>query len=548
MAVWLSPANKWQKPLLLLASVLALSASALAEPQKPPVAVFERTQWIGVSEQSRSGKSIQSFRGIRYAKAPTGKRRWQAPSPSPLPTGAVNAQEFGAACMQTSYNTDWYADVIQAFGGDTAKAPVPSEISEDCLFLNIWAPAHTTTAKIPNKESVRSLPVMLFIHGGNNLGGWGHEPNYQGTELAASNVIVVTINYRLGIFGFFAHPELSLESPHKSSGNAGLLDQVEALRWVQNHIVAFGGDPQKVTVFGESAGGANIGYLMQSPLTVGLFQQAIRQSGTFDIYQNSTRADEESYGIIFQKKLRVSDLAGLRALTAEELLEAGERIFRNIEAPEAMQSFYPVRDGKVLPLHFHPEKHALPLMVGFNRDESLMYTDRTVEVEDLKHWQAEYFSTATTQTLNDNSDPAAQNYDQQSIRKRFAALQDATWYDCSAAWIADRNTQHAGTFLYRFDQERIGQRQPQIGVYHGAELPYIFGSHDAWLPTVKGDRTVSKVMQKYWANFAHYGDPNGPGLTPWPKHKPGASKGLLIKQIPEFNTWGPKDLCQKRFF
>ncbi|GAB2525212.1 carboxylesterase/lipase family protein [Microbulbifer agarilyticus] len=513
-----------------------------------PIAVFESNQWIGVSEQSRSGTSIQSFRGIRYAQPPTGKRRWQAPSPYPLQTGPVSAQKFGAACIQTSYNTDWYVDVIQAFGGDTAQAPAPAEMSEDCLFLNIWTPTRSKAEETPTKRTMRSLPVMVFIHGGNNLGGWGHEPNYLGAELAASDVVVVTINYRLGIFGFFAHPELSLESPYKSSGNAGLLDQIEALRWVQKHIAAFGGDPQKVTVFGESAGGANIGYLMQSPLAAGLFQQAIRQSGTFDIYQNSTLADEESYGSTLQKRLGVFDLAGLRALTAEEILQAGERIFRNVEAPEGMQSFYPVRDGKVLPLDIHAEKYALPLMVGFNRDESLMYTDHTVVVEDLKRWQVKYFSTAAKRTLNDKLDPAAQNHDEQSIRKRFAALQDATWYDCSAVWVADRSAENAATFVYRFDRERMGQREPQIGVYHGAELPYIFGSHDAWLPTVKGDHTVSRMMQKYWTNFARYGDPNGPGLAHWPKHESGATKAQLIKQIPEFNIWGAKDLCQHRIF
>src|SRR5208283_4118744 len=206
---------------------------------------------------------VASFKGIPFAAAPVGELRWQAPRPHAPRAGTQHATEFAAACFQDSYNTDWYRDLAQNFGVDAAAFADPT-VSEDCLYLNVWTPALGARAR---------LPVMVWIHGGANKSGWSFEPNYLGEALAArGDVVVVTIAYRLGIFGFFGHPQLRGSA---APSNFGLLDQIAALHWVKDNIRAFGGDAGNVTVFGESAGGADIGYLAASPLARGLMRRAL---------------------------------------------------------------------------------------------------------------------------------------------------------------------------------------------------------------------------------------------------------------------------------
>ncbi|MBN8431305.1 carboxylesterase family protein [Microbulbifer salipaludis] len=497
-----------------------------------PVAVAGEAHWSGLWQSSHAGQRIASYRGIRYAEPPTGARRWRAPHLlDPVP-GNTDASSFGAACMQTSYNTDWYEDVVRSFGGDPALAPRPETVSEDCLFLNIWAP-----------DGARALPVMVFVHGGNNLGGWSHEPNYHGTELAAREVVVVSINYRLGVFGFFAHSQLRGEDPDGGPGNYGLLDQIAALQWVRQNIAGFGGDPARVTVFGESAGGAAIGYLMASPRARGLFRYAIRQSGAFDFYDGGDLAAEETYGAQFQRDLGAAGIAQMRALPAAQILAQAQQTYLGDHAAEDQRNFYPVRDGRVLP-HLPRDAYRRPLngqalLIGFNRDESLMYVGPSVRADDLTNWWQQYFTGAMPQI--GALSPA------RPARNRMAELQDATWQDCSSAAVGELAARHSDmpVYLYRFDQLRGTMQDNPIGVYHGAELPYVFASHDAWLPTSTADRRTTEVMLGYWTNFAKTGNPNGDGLPHWPRFH-GDGPAMLLSAEPGAGSWDPDGLCAQR--
>lgn len=228
----------------------------------------EPSNYTGMSVLARNGDEVLRFSGIRFADAPVGDWRWRKPRPVDRPPADVpmDATTWPPACVQDDGNVEWYQDVAAAFGQPREAAPKRPDTAEDCLFLNIWTP-----------DERAQLPVMVWIHGGANVNGWSFEPNYRGRELAAMDAVVVSIQYRLGVFGFLAHPALSAESPHTSSGNYGILDQIEALRWIQANIAGFGGDPDNVTLFGESAGAGDIAYLLLSPLAEGLFHRAISQ-------------------------------------------------------------------------------------------------------------------------------------------------------------------------------------------------------------------------------------------------------------------------------
>lgn len=311
---------------------------------------------------------IAVFRGIPFAQAPMGDLRWREPSASLPRSGIQSALSFAPACMQTSYNTDWYRDIVKAFGADPNRAATPNGVSEDCLYLNVWS---------PGLRKGDDLPVIVFIYGGNNLGGWSYEPNYLGHKLAAKGAIVVTIAYRLGVFGFFAHPQLTQESANASSGNYGLLDQIEALQWVKGNIAIFGGDPDNVTVMRESAGGANISHLMISPLAKGLFKNAIRQSAAFDINYRDTLAREEKFGVEFARGLSAPSIAQLRNLPAEKILEGAEVFYRGSQDKER-RNFYGAVDGYVLHdysqlLYEAGKINTTNVLIGSNADEKLMY-------------------------------------------------------------------------------------------------------------------------------------------------------------------------------
>jgi len=476
--------------------------------------------------EGKDDGAVHSFLGIPYAAPPVGNLRWKPPAAAASWTGVRKATEFGNHCMQGKV----YGDMnFRDPGG-----------SEDCLFLNVW---------VPTKPSGAKLPVMVWIYGGGFAAGSTSEARQDGAHLAQQGVIVVSMNYRLGVFGFFVHPELAKESGHNAAGNYGLLDQTAALRWVHENIAAFGGDPGNVTIFGESAGSFSVSAQMASPLAKGLFQKAIGESGgaffSGGLAFEPLAAREEKDVKLVGAKLGVSTLAELRAIPAQKLLDP-------FAPPQAEGfDFDPDVDGYFLPepvpAIFAAAKHNdVPLLAGWNHDEGsyeVAFSPQKQTAESLKATAQKEFGdkTAEFMKLYPSDTP------EQTLRSaedfagdRFIAF--STW-----AWLeAQAKTGKQPVYRYRFDLgPPADPKGPQLGAYHSAEIEYVFGQLDskagvAWLPE---HRALSEEMQKYWANFARSGDPNGPGLPKWPVYsaadgwemmfldaKPAANKDDLRKR------------------
>ncbi len=453
----------------------------------------------GTVEGKDDGK-VRSFLGIPYAVPPVGELRWKAPQPVAKWSGVRKATEFGFHCMQGNV----YGDMV-------FRDPGPSE---DCLTLNIWVPVRHEGGK---------LPVMVWIYGGGFAAGSTSEGRQDGWQLAQRGVIVVSMNYRLGVFGFFVHPELAKESGHNSAGNYGLLDQLAALSWVHENIAAFGGDPGNVTIFGESAGSFSVSAQMASPLDKGLFQRAIGESGAAfsrsGLSFDPLSVREEKDVKLVNEKLGVSTLAELRAVPADKLLAAF--------APPKSQGFDfgPDIDGYFLPesvpdIFAAGKQNDVPLLAGWNHDEG------SFEIGPQKP-NAESMKATAQKDFGDKADEFLKLYPvdtpQQALRSaedyagdKFIAM--STW-----AWIeAQSKTGKQPIYRYRFDMAPVPSdpNAPRMGAYHSAEIEYVFGQLDSktdvtWRPD---DRQLSEMMQKYWSNFAKTGNPNGAGLPNWPMY------------------------------
>jgi para-nitrobenzyl esterase len=479
--------------LLLLASLLVLSGEArlrAAEPQ-PKVTTAQGVvagKWILDGSQ-------KAFLGIPYAAPPVGDLRWKAPQAAQPWTGVRDATKFGGRCEQ--YHV--WNDYIFLDDGPT----------EDCLFLNVYVPA---SAKATSK-----LPVMVWIHGGGFIAGAGSEPRYTNSGLVPKGVVLVTLNYRLGVFGFLASDDLVREGGGHA-GNYGLMDMAAALRWVKGNIGAFGGDAENVTIFGESAGSFAVSALTAAPDARGLFQRAIGESGAFfggaipmlSLTERGKRDQE------WVDSLGVKSLAALRALPAETLLQA-------VQKKTAGIAFAPVIDGTFLtepvPDTYAAGRQAhVPMIIGWNRDERTGTLSKEMTAAKWKAYAEEHYGPRAQEFLA--AFPA--NSDEQAVRSAddfttasFIALGAWRWAD------ADAKTGHAPVYRYRFDRPGPPEENHPAGKYafHSDELEYVFGTLDArrgavWQPA---DRTLSNEVMTYWTNFARSGDPNGKGLAPWPR-------------------------------
>ena len=442
---------------------------------------------------------VRIFKGLPFAAPPVGAWRWKAPQPVPSWTGVRKATDFGARCMQGRI----FEDMVFRDSGP----------SEDCLYLNVWTPSTSSQAH---------LPVMVWIYGGGFAAGSASEPRQDGENLAKKGVVVVSFNYRLGVFGFLCHPDLTKESGHNASGNYGLLDQVAALKWVRRNIAAFGGDPDNVTIFGESAGSFSVSALMASPLAQGLFQRAIGESGAFFSVTLGAKplALSEEADRKFTDSLGLHSLEALRALPADALLEAAMK--------QGIMWFWPIIDGYFLPQEVRSifasgEQSKVPLLAGWNADEGDFHAIFAGAVPTAPNF------VARAQTLfGDKADAFLKLYpaatDDQAKRSaqdlagdQFIAFSTWKWIELQAA------TGNSRVFRYEFDDAPPSAAKdstaPSRGAYHSAEIEFVFEALASKnLPWRPEDEKLSDLMSSYWTNFAKTGDPNGPGLPHWPAY------------------------------
>jgi para-nitrobenzyl esterase len=468
--------------LVALAACAALWPSMAAA--APPVRVD------GGLIQGVADGDLAVYKGIPFAAPPVGELRWKAPQPvAPWP-GTRSADAYAPACVQSMGN------------------PPPSGTSEDCLYLNVWTPATSAGEK---------RPVLVWIYGGGFNGGATSYPVHDGAKLARRGVVLVSLSYRVGVLGFFAHPELSAESPHHASGNYGLLDLIAGLQWVSKNIAAFGGDPARVTIFGESAGGIAVSMLCASPLAEGLFHGAIAQSGgSFGPSNRNPQpgenmrllADAETSGVDLAKAAGAASIKELRALTTAQLLEArrGQRGMA-----------WPIVDGDVIPddqyrLYEAGRFNDTPILVGYNSDEGLSFTRAKTADEYVAGVRERYgpFADrllAAYPTAGDGVTKTARDL------ARDSAFGWHTW-----SWARLQSARGKGkAFYYYFDQHpprTPGTSDADHGSPHGVDVPYVFENLEG-TPTAD-DRHISETMAAYWTNFAKHGDPNGEGLPTWP--------------------------------
>jgi len=473
----------------LAIAALALSGSAAAK--SGPLAV-KTAQGKVAGKLINEGK-VRAFLGLPYAAPPVGDLRWKAPAPPAAWKGVRDATTFGHHCVQSRV----FADMIFPDAGP----------SEDCLVLNVYTPA---TAKASSK-----LPVMFWIHGGGYAGGAGSEPRHDGDALPTHGVVLVTINYRLGVMGFLTTDELVKEG-QGHAGNYGLLDMVAGLEWVRANIAQFGGDPANVTIFGESAGSFAVSTLMASPLAQGLFQKAIGESGAAfgRLLGSGSLGESAAAGQKWAEGLGAESLSDLRTIPAEKLIEAAGK--------QGAPRFAPVVDGRLLvepvPATYAAGKQAhVPLLAGWNRDESpALAKNRTAA--NWTEYATEHFGIHADEFLK--AFPGTT--DEEAVRSATAYGADlfiglGTW-----KWIeAHAKTGESPVYRYHFELAAPPSKfHSGSFAFHSDDIEYVFGSLDTrpgaeWRPE---DRTLSEQMMRYWTNFARTGDPNGEGLPLWPRY------------------------------
>jgi para-nitrobenzyl esterase len=447
-------------------------------------------------------RGVRAFKGIPYAAPPVGEWRWKPPQPVVPWRGTRDASAFGAECPQTQYPaTSIYVRPLQ-----------PQ--SEDCLFLNVW------TAAAANERR----PVLVWIHGGALTRGSGISDVRDGVPLARKGVVLVSLNYRLGPLGYLAHPSLTAESPHKASGNYGVLDQIAALQWVQKNIAAFGGDPAMVTIAGESAGSWAVNTLVASPLARGLFVRAIGQSGgrfsrTPHLFQAAGSATSgEAVGAALAKAVGAETLAALRAVAVDRLLAVAN--FRTQE----------VVDGWVLPdeirTMFAKQQHnRVPVIVGSNANEMTSLGGAALAPKTLNE-----FRQRMSQQFGDQAAAVERAYgvtsDADVVTAALAVSRDTTFSSHMRSWARATVASGSRAWLYYFTHVPPSPRASELQAFHAGEIPYVFNVVPSTDPREAGftygarDTALAGAMSSYWINFVTTGDPNGQGLTKWPEYRP----------------------------
>lgn len=465
--------------------------------QKRPLVRFPAGPARGV----RTKDGLCVFRGLPYAEPPTGQRRWKPPMPKANWQEIRDAAAPGFACVQPARRA------ASIYDGDMPPT------DEDCLSLDIWAP-----------EDASGLPVFVWIHGGSFIWGAGSEPVYDGAMLARRGMVVVSINYRLGVFGYLAHPELGAESPDGVSGNYGQLDQIEALRWIRRNIAAVGGDPENITIAGESAGAFSVMCLMATPSARGLFARAIAQSAYMVSMPSLTERrygeePAEEKGSQLGRALGAPDLASLRALDAQDI------------ADRALQAGFlpiPTVDGHVLPEQLveafdRGAQAPVPLLTGFTSGEvrSLRFLMPPLPVS------PEDYEVAIRNRYGDLAGQYLALYPAGDMDEAaLATLRDALYTWTSVKMAKAQQRLGAPTHIYCFDHPYPAAQAADLHAFHGSEMPYIFGTMDRtpprWpaIPATAAEAALSNAMGEYWSSFAHTGLPQASGHSGWPTYLP----------------------------
>jgi len=477
---------------------------------------------------------VREYLGIPFAAPPVGDLRWRPPQPVTPWQGVRAADRFSPACMQRQYDVNsssWNRGLINT--------------SEDCLYLNVWTPAASARER---------LPVMVWIYGGGGVNGSTAEPIYDGNTIAKKGVVVVSMNYRVNVFGWFAHPELTGESLHHASGNYGSLDQLAGIRWVKSNIAHFGGDPDKITIWGESGGSRSANFLAASPLLKGLVRSAIAESHT-TFGKMSTLAEAEAHGVEFARQAGQTSLAGLRSLSAQDLLAAF------IKNPAGMNGA--IVDGWFLPQDLYTtysdgKQNDVPLLTGATNDEGGNIGGAGAAVmgggggrgatpdslATYKAWASHTFGdkAATLLTLYPASDDAGARKAYHDVYRDINFAGHRTWVKLQSS------TGKAPAYLYMFSHvppRPVGNGNnpaAAVGAVHFSEVIYVFQNlRMKDYPWTELDRKVADTMASYWTNFARTGNPNGPGLANWPVYNPQDEYWLNIGdtvRLERFNSAG----------
>ena len=481
----------------------------------------------GYLEGTVDNTGVSVFKGVPFAAPPVGELRWQEPQPVKDWQGARKADQFGPRCMQRPI----FSDMVFRSNG----------MSEDCLYLNIWTAA---------KSAKDKLPVLVYFYGGGFNAGDGSEPRYEGANMARKGVVALTVNYRLGVFGFFAHPELTRSSPYHASGNYGLLDQTAALQWVQKNIAAFGGDPKRVTIAGESAGSVSVSAQMCSPLSKGLIAGAIGESGSLLGTLSAMSLEEaEKNGIKFAASIGADSLSTLRAKSAEEILEATAKPGTPWPSPTVDDYFFPKAP---LEIYAAGEQAHVPLLVGSNSSENpfqVILGREAPTVDNYRKALQRLYGDKADEVFNQypaSTEDEVMDVAQDLASDRFISYSTWKWIDLST------KTGSKSTYYYLYARPRPALRAPAAttspgsvprGAVHSAEIEYAMGNLDlndvyAWTPD---DYKVSKVMQEYFVNFIKTGNPNGSGVPKWPTFAEGQRMTIDV------DTRAEREKVRKRY-
>ncbi|RRB11270.1 carboxylesterase/lipase family protein [Larkinella knui] len=489
-----------------LALLLTLAVTSLAVGQSSIVEIASGR----IEGTTTKAGDIRVFKGIPFAAPPVGNLRWKAPQPVKAWAGVRKCTAFGPSPMQ---------DKPAPFRYWSSEFLIPeAPIGEDCLYLNVWTGARSAAEK---------RPVLVYIYGGGFRSGGAGCAIYDGEAMAKKGVVFVTVNYRVGVFGFLAHPELSQESGYKASGNYALLDLIAALKWVQKNAAAFGGNPANVTIAGQSAGASAVNYLTASPLSKGLFHRAIAESGGSFISNPSrptlTLQSAEQQGVEFAKNLGATSLSELRNKSAEAILKASGGLSA------------PIVDGYLLPegiyeIYAKARQNDVPLLLGWNQDDKVMGAPVKAEVfrEQAKKRFGDqvdaYFAVYPAATEEESARSQGN-----SNRDESFAIQDYTWAKMQC------QTGKAPVFLYNFNRKVPAHTpQTQFGAFHTGEVPYAYNNlHTVDRPWEAIDQKIADVLSSYWVNFAKTGNPNARNLPVWPTYKPHQENVQMIDQIIE---------------